>query len=287
MNYDPSNIINKFSGSLCIDRDYAINALCDYLDKINLLENKLDTKSSIFSNKVFQVEGVSVKTGASLVFDNQEIAQVTYSGVMTDDDGWCNYGIKSLAKGLYSLYDNPNVKGIILNLDSGGGEESSAGTLYAALADKNKPVVVHTPFLGSAAVWGTLTATEVIAMSDVSKIGSIGSYISLNTENIKKYTEAVKEIYAEQSADKNKAFRMLLEDNFEGLQSIVNESADLFIKAVEKHRKLNPDTKEETLKGGVFRSQDAKARGLVHSVGGRVFAIKRVKYYIDNNIIKN
>lgn len=275
------------TGNWHIDFDYAIQAFNSYIEKIELLNSGasfadlfLDVKKeSGILNTVDSYGGTTIISDIKDA-EHNSILELSFSGVMRDQDGMCSYGIETFTKSLYQAYSNPYIVGVLLNINSGGGESQSGYTLNQAISDKNKPVVVRTGFCGSAALNGVVTATERIAASENAQIGSIGSMITISSENLKHIKEQYLHIYASVSPNKNIEFRKLLNDDFSGLQKSVDANAKIFQKTVEKNLKLNESLKQETLSGGMFYAQDAKKRGLIDGVGTKQYAIKRILSHI-------
>lgn len=208
------------------------------------------------------------------------VLRLRLQGVMTVADQMCSDGVQTLVDRLYSAYNDNSVGGILLEVNSGGGEATAGHILHNAIKDKNKPVVVHATTMGSAALLGTLSANEIVAAGDASRIGSIGSYISIDKKMLENYANNVVDIYATQSSEKNAEFRSLMNGDFAGLQKAVDKSAEMFQKEVRKFRKMKSD--DNTLNGGMFYAKDAKNRGLVDSIGGLNYALKRLNSQINN-----
>lgn len=274
-------------GDWHIDVNYGIQEFNKYMEKIELIQNGA-TIFDMFNEQKEKSKRLCVVSASGAIKDVSSISEITedsilelsFSGVMRDEDGLCSMGINSFNEQLYNAYGNPNVKGILINLNSGGGQSSSGYNLQQAIADKNKPVVVRSSILASAALNGALPATEIIAASDAAQIGSIGSYISLDLKAIKEYKETILDIYSKVSPDKNAAFRDAIEGNYDKLTDYVTENAKMFQDKVRQYLKLDQSKMLSTLSGGTFMAQDAKERGLVHSVGSRQFAIKRIFSHI-------
>jgi ClpP class serine protease len=285
-----SNHFVTLVGGWHIDTTWGIEKLNEYLSNIDLVKS---TKNTTLFDKAFEASrnmsiidqntgSISTITDFSEIPNEGGILELNFSNVMRNEDGWCSIGINSLTNMLYQAYGTPKIKGILLNLNSGGGESSSGFNLQGALLDKNKPVVVRTMLLGSAAVNGAIGASEIIASSDAAEIGSIGSYIALDNNMVSYLKENIKYVYSKVSPNKNKSFRDILDnDDYSLLEEEATQNAKMFQKAVTKYRNLRDTTKEDTLSGGMFYAQDAKRRGLIDAVGTRNFALKRV-----NSLIK-
>ena len=276
------NHFRTICGAWHIDFDYGLEQLGAYLHNIELLE-KGATVADLFSLPKEKSKELFAQTDSALVTINSvdeapenSILEVSFSGVMRNDDGLCSVGVESFNKTLYAAYSNPNIKGILVNLNSGGGESSSGYSMQQAIADANKPLVVRTNLLGSAALNAAIAAKEIIAASEGAMIGSIGSYFSINMQMLSYIKNNYKDIYSKVSPDKNKSFRQALEGDFSLMEKEATQSAINFQKAVIKNRSLKESTKDSTLAGGMFYAQDAKNRGLVDAVGSRAFALKRI-----------
>jgi ClpP class serine protease len=105
-------------------------------------------------------------------------------------------GVHHVARELQEAEDNPNVKGILLEVNSGGGHATAGSMLLATLADLRTPVVVFTHFMASAALMATLPAKYVVASSQAVQVGSIGTYLDVNKLAIEVQNKYFKTIYA-------------------------------------------------------------------------------------------
>lgn len=282
------NNLRPLCGSWHIDLEWGVNQFESYLHNISLMENGA-TIPDLFKesyNKSKEIHCITENNIIKTVTQINDIPagsilELSFNGVMREDDGFCSIGIDTFSRRLYEAYASSNVKGILLNLYTGGGQSTSGYTLQQAIADKNKPVVVRTSFLGSAGVNAAVAADEIIAASEGAMIGSIGSYISVNMAMLEYFKTYSKDIYAKVSPDKNKSFREALVGNFDLLEAEVTENAKTFQKMVSKYRDLNPDLKDTTLAGGMFQANDAKKRGLVDAIGTRAFALKRINSLLN------
>ncbi len=175
------------------------------------------------------------------------------------------------------LKDDSQTKGLIIEMYSGGGVDVAGELLRAAVAEfaDKKPVIIHAQTIGSAAYLAASAANLIIATNGLSRIGSIGAYISLPRYLAEFYKEYFQDVYAEQSGDKNGAWRKYLEDyNTEEYQAMANRSAQYFITAIKQHREI----KDEALTGKMFEAKAAKAMGLIDGIGGADYVKGRMAY---------
>jgi ClpP class serine protease len=281
--------LNALVGNWHIDFDWGLSKFGEYVANTELFKvsnkdifEKMFEKSS--QKFVINSDGYGATQEITTINTKNSILELRYEEVMRNSDGLCSIGINTLVNNMYEAYANPNISGVLLHLNSGGGESSSGYNLQSALLDKNKPVVVSTYFLGSAAVNGALGASEIIATNDAAQVGSIGSYYAVDAQMLKYLRDNVMYFYSKVSPDKNKDFRELLDKgDATELIAAVTENAKMFQKAVTKYRPLNETKKEETLSGGMFYAKDAKSRGLIDAIGTRDFAIKRIQSLIKYN----
>ena len=268
------------STSWAIDLDYGFSYMAKvlYNQSVGFVPKQSAPFTIISGDGLIEASDLSSASSGDMV-------RLRYSGAMMTDDQACGQrGVQSLADNLYSAYNAKGVSGVLLELHSGGGEGLSAEILDEAIGDRNKPVVVRTHVLGSAAVKGTVKADEIIASNPQARIGSIGAFFSLNKEFVNWYKENIEDIYSELAPDKNSEFRQYFAGDKAPIQKLINSYDSDFKAHVQAHRNLKGSQKQinETLAGGMFKSEDAKQRGLIDGVGGLNYAIRRLNSHIKN-----
>lgn len=207
------------------------------------------------------------------------IVKLFLNDYMSVNGGLCSMGVQDLANNLLSYKDNPNVVGAILEVNSGGGEVMAGQIMYNAIKDFKKPIVAYVHNAGSAAYMAIAGVKEIVASGEMSRLGSIGAYISLDRKFIAAYKDRFDEIYSDLSGDKNSAIRNYIETGDKsGLKDSLNETVQAFQNIVLSNR--DGKKQEETLRGGMFQANDAKKRGLADIIGTEEIAIKRLKTYI-------
>lgn len=266
-----------------IDFNFGLNQLANAIFN---LSNGFDTKLVRDSFNSFDIDPNNATSNSNGKGNSSNVGMIKVIplvGTMFTEDQACGpRGVRSIVNEIYQTYNDPNYSGILIQGNTGGGQSSAGRILDSALMDKNKPVVVHATMLASAGIMGTLHATEI--MGDVySEFGSIGSYISIDKDLINYYKEAIDDIYAEQSSNKNLEFREYIAGNKKPMQDYINKNAQVFIDSVKGKLKGTEAVIAETLKGGMYQAKDAKRRGLIDSIGTRKQAINRlvslIQYY--------
>lgn len=206
------------------------------------------------------------------------IIKLYLNDFMAVDGDLCTMGVQELADNLLYYRDNPNVNGAILEVNSGGGEAMAGQIMFNAIRDFKKPVVAYVHNAGSAAFMAIAGVKEIVASGPLSRLGSIGAFISLDKKFIEFYKSRFEDIYSDLSDDKNSAIRNYIDTGDKsGIKSMLNESVEAFQKLVTDNREIKE--KDSTLRGGMFSAKEAKSRGLADIVGTEVLAIKRLKNY--------
>ena len=187
-------------------------------------------------------------------------------------------------KHIKSFFKNPEIKAIVLKINSGGGAAGSGQAIFNEinLLQKKypKPIITITENTLASAAYYIAAATNMIISSPSTLIGSIGGYLphqfKLNdlAEQWKVHVETV-------SAGKYK----MLRDPFtsttpEGkaiLQSIANDAYQQFIQDISKSRKLSLENATEWAEGKIFTGNQALKLGLIDEIGSWSNAVERIR----------
>lgn len=277
------------TGRLHIEQEFGLAMLGRYLEELALLEAGVPySELGIGARRAAQMPGViRLESGKPVVIQEPKLlhdvsstphnsfAHLRLEGVMRSQDGASSHGINTLLNHLNAANQNDRIEGILLEVNSGGGEATAGNMLMSALESNPKPVVVYAHLLASAALHGTLPADEIIASSPGVQIGSIGTMVSVPNWMLNYYKHGVTEIYASKSSNKNLAFRELVKGNKSPLQLELDEHNESFLADVSRFRDLKGDV-EHTLSGALLMAPQAKRRGLVDGIGGYDYALKRL-----------
>jgi len=188
--------------------------------------------------------------------------------LLTDISGASSYEI--MRKDFQAALDDQEVTGIILNVDSPGGEANGADELAKAIyeARSQKPVVAYVSGLAASAGYWLATAAERVVVSDMAVLGSIGVVISMKDDTEAKEKRGVKDITFVSSQSPNKRPDINSEEGKSSVQTMINDLADVFVSAVAKHRGVDVETVIEKFgAGGVEVGAKAVALGMADSVG--------------------
>ncbi len=235
-----------------------------------------------------QMEAAEVKLAAGTMPDDDEevpymlsvdqgVATVTVRGPLTNrSDPWLRFfGVSSysdIRKAMVAAAEDPSVKQILLDIDSGGGAVSGVADvvqLISLINDKVKPVTAFTDgTMASAAYWLGSAAGKVYA-SKVAQVGSIG-VISTHME----YSKALKENgvgVTVMRAGKYKALvnsvEPLTEDAKAQLQGMLDSAYKVFVQHVAEARNVSYDEADKRMgQGREFFGEESVSAGLTDGI---------------------
>jgi signal peptide peptidase SppA len=207
---------------------------------------------------------------------NQDIAVVQVYGPMAGRanlfdqmSGMASY--EALAKQIQAAADDPTVKGIVLEVDSPGGEVNNLNLAEEAIAyaKTKKPVMAHaTGVVASAAYWLAAQA-ERFTVNPVSHVGSIGVY-SVHTSRAKARAASNLEdtvIASTPLKASGNPYEPLTPEAKAELQRSVDSLHGLFVQAVARGRKVPLATAETWATGQTWMGQEAVDMGLADGIG--------------------
>lgn len=187
-----------------------------------------------------EVKAASVTTvsdSGALPEKAKRVAIIPLHGTMTKYDTCESYGTTFIAKRLREMADDENVIGIILDIDSPGGSSSAIPPMIEAISHAKaagKPVYAHVDCCASAAYWVASQCDAIYMDNDLSEVGSIGAMAVFIDSTAANPTTGEKTIviYAEESPDKNFAYREALSGRYEAAKAELKPLVDQFRDAV-------------------------------------------------------
>lgn len=177
-------------------------------------------------------------------------------------------GTQSILTDVKSADQNPNIKSIVLVVDSPGGQVAGTDLLAEAIKNSSTPVVAYIDGMAaSAAYWIISGASKIIASSDLDRIGSIGTMLMV--EDLKPALEALgvkfHEVYASLSVDKNSDFNHVLDGKYEDYRkNVLDVINGKFLSSVKLNR---PGLEDSTLTGKIYFAPEAIVLGLIDEIG--------------------
>ena len=217
------------------------------------------------------------------------VGSMVHRGVgLNPQSGMTSY--QAIQNEIQSLINNPQVKGIVIDWDSPGGEV--AGVLETAQFIKNakieKPIYsIANSCMCSAAYW-LASATDRIYGSPLSLIGSIGvvtMHVDRSAELAAK-GQVITVIAAGEHKAAGNPFGPLSDTAKAGIQARVNGIYDMFVSPVAENRDLEIGTVRQT-EAAVFNAATASRNGLADGVASLPEVIAAMELRIQSNSFRS
>jgi len=175
--------------------------------------------------------------------------------------------------------EDPQIKGIILEINSPGGEVVASEEIAQAVKNSKKPVVAWIREVGASGAYWIASASSVIVADRLSITGSIGvlaSYLEFSGL-FEKYGITYQKLTSGELKDTGTPFRSLQDNEKEILQKKLDLIQEIFITEVAQNRKLPEQSVRELATGMFYLGLEAKQNGLIDVIGSKQEAIDQVK----------
>lgn len=202
--------------------------------------------------------------------DAGNVVVIPISGTLVKRSGWY-IDMQDYSRFVREAAADPSVMGIIILMDTPGGQVNGTMELARTVAEagKKKPVAAVVDGLcASAGYWVASASQRIFCANDTVEIGSIGVMTSFMDFRPALEKDGVKfhEVYSSLSPDKNRMENDLLKGKYdEYREKVLDPLAKLFIQYVQAHR---PEVKDEALTGSVYFPAEAIKMGLADQMGG-------------------
>jgi protease-4 len=197
-----------------------------------------------------------------------------------DIDNGGGDGIRSaeLASVLKKVENDPEVKAVVLRINSPGGSAYGSEQIWRAVSNlkEKKPIIVSMgDYAASGGYYMACNATKIVATPNTIT-GSIGIYGII--PNVEKLMEKVglshDLVKTNPYADMPNIYRALTEEEKNVLQFYVEQGYDLFVKRCADGRNMSEKAIREIAEGRVWTGTSALSLGLVDELGTLQDAIK-------------
>lgn len=282
------NLSSLLNSRWFIQEQYGKSLLPSLFSILNGVEFKVEKEE-----KESEISIHSKKTGilSSNSFDNSNnpneyVAIINLKNAIFKYDQECGpSGTKSKMRSLDNYASDVNCIGVVLDIDSGGGQVSGTPEFYDYLKNYSKPVVAYTDGLMCSAAYYIGSATKyIIANPRADAIGSIGVMVSFI--DMSGYYEAlganVITEYSTLSPEKNKAFEDLLAGKPElYIKTELDPIAEQFINDIKAVRSKVP---QDVFKGGTWDAPTSLDKNLIDALGTLQDAIDKVYELSSKNV---
>ena len=174
--------------------------------------------------------------------------------------------IEVVARDFQTALDDPDVRAILLHVDSPGGEVSGVGEfadmIYAARG--RKPITAYVSDLGASAAYWIASATDRVVVAETAAVGSIGVVAAMKDPA----KHDTREIEFVSSQSPKKRADITTEGGRAQVQAVVDAIADVFVGTVARNRGVSVETVLRRYgAGGILIGRQAVEAGLADQLG--------------------
>ena len=182
---------------------------------------------------------------------------------------------------------NPNIKAILLDIDSTGGTGAAGEEIAKAVRGFGKPTVAVIHTSGLSAAYLIAAASERVYALEGSIVGSIGTTLSFLNQAEKNKKEGIKfeQLSSGPYKDMFSPDKPLTEAERALIQREVTLATDLFIRLVSEYRHLSADKVKSLADGSAVLGQEALENGLIDTIGTRADAVKYIEEKIGEPMV--
>lgn len=240
----------------------------------------------------FQAAQLQNLTNSGEQSNEQYILVLNISGVVVKYSDYWNVGCKTYMQILDSVSNDPNIAGVILKMDTGGGSAHGTPEFAQYLKDYSKPVVAYVDgYCCSAGLYIAAGAQYIISSPHADAIGSAGTYTTL--ASYKKMYESMgiemRDVYADESPLKNINSRQVFSEDNPSDEPYKKNVLTPLIKNFHSFLTASRPNISEEVKQGIeyyYNAELALENGLVDEIGSMQDAVNKV-FELSNKINKS
>ena len=222
--------------------------------------------------------GIFVST--SDVQSSGNVAHIQITGaIMAHGSGGIMSGAVADSTEILKLIDkadkNPNVKAILIEINSPGGTAVGSYEIAEAVRKTNKTTVAWIREVGaSGGYWVASAADYVVAnpMSITGSIGVIASYIEFEG-TLERYNASYRRLVSGEYKDMGSPFKEMTPEEERIMQDSLDQIRGIFVQEVARNRDLTESAVDEVADGRFYIGAQALNNGLVDQLGGKEEAI--------------
>ena len=188
---------------------------------------------------------------------------------------------KDIVSFIQDANKNPQIKAIILEINSPGGSPVASDEISTAIKQSPKPVVSLIREVGASGGYWVASATEYSVANRMSITGSIGvvsSYLEFSGL-MEQYGVGYERLVSGNSKDIGSPFKKLNNQEKQILQKKINLIHNYFVDEVATNRNLERDHVENLATGEFYLGIEALELGLIDELGD----LSTIQEYLKNN----
>ena len=196
-----------------------------------------------------------------------------------EDPKYYSVSSRDVIDQIEELDANTSIKGILLDVDSGGGSIESGERIMLALQRTSKPIVAVIRNVGGSSAYLIASAADKIYASRMSEVGSIG--IKRNFVDISEKDKQEGITFYDISSGKYKSsvdeHNKITQDQLKVLKDEVMELHNIFTEYIAKNRNISIEKVREISTGRTYLGDDALKLNLIDAIGGMPEATEWLK----------
>ena len=207
---------------------------------------------------------------SNCLFDNVGIVEIHGDIGLTEEPDYISTSALNVIQQIEALDADPSIKGILLDIASGGGGMEPSESIMLAVQRTSKPVVAVIRDMGASGAYLIATGADRIYASRLSDVGSIGVTQDFLDVSDKEKREGIT-FYDFSSGKYKGAFKehstMTQEERGVIMEDIM-KMHDIFVEYVSKNRNIPIEEVKSIATGRTYVGDDALKLKLIDQIGG-------------------
>ena len=223
-----------------------------------------------------------------------KVVRIPITGlIMLGDEAWYSGSANTALRSIRRATHDPEVEGLILDINSGGGGITDSDIIYKAVLDfkaaqTNRVVVSIMGDVAASGAYYIALASDRILAHPTTLTGSIG--VIMQSYNFKELAAklGVQDVTIKSGANKDmlNPFQDVKPEQKEMLQKVINAMYDRFVTLVVENRKLPRETVLPLADGRVFVADEAVRLKLIDGLGYGEDAQAKIAELLNTDEVK-
>lgn len=211
--------------------------------------------------------GSTLEEDASVATSGPSVAVIELSGTIQYDGTSCSP--EGLKDKLDQAEGNPDIKAVVLRVDSGGGTATAGEEMAQYLKEFSKPVVVSSASMNASAAYEISSQADYIYTAQSTAIGAIGTVMQFTDLSglYEKLGIRMEDIASAESKDSSYGNRPLTDEERQYYQHMVDQINETFLQNVAEGRGMDIEQVRQLATGMTFTGIDAVENGLADEIG--------------------
>ena len=202
-----------------------------------------------------------------VVTSGDSVGVIDMMGTIQYDGSSCSpEGLRELLK---EAEENPDIKAVVLRVDSGGGTATAGEEMAVYVRDFSKPIVVSSASMNCSAAYEISSQADYIYVNETTAIGAIGTIMQV--QDISGLLDMlginIENIASADSKDSSYGTRPLTDEERQYYQDLVDEINETFIQNVADGRGMSVEEVRELATGMQFAGKTSVENGIADEIG--------------------